>query len=202
MWQLRGSSLEQSGCGNHDERRSTMSDAMADYRLADVRGRREWLESDARGAADEHARIRRHLDAVRTAERSAAAAAHGARDRFEDALEDFGTTLAIARHRLAADLTDDRRLFERAVDAELRDWDVYIDRRQRRAADEAGSAGEQSRLAIAELRSRHDDVARCLREMRHVPDETWRERRAEVDAALDELERAADGTTATTGRES
>jgi hypothetical protein len=53
-------------------------------------------------------------DAVRSAKASAAAAAaRGARDRFEDALEDLGTRLAIARHRLAAELTDNRRLSER-----------------------------------------------------------------------------------------
>lgn len=179
-----------------------MGDALTDFRLAEARSSRERLEKDAHGAADEHARIRRHLDAVRVAEASAAAAARGARDRFEDALEDLGTRLAIARHRLAAELTDDPRLFERAVEAELHDWDMYFERLQRRATAKEASAGGESQLAIAELRSRHDEVARRLREMRTVPDETMRERREEAEAALDELERAADAPTAATGKES
>jgi hypothetical protein len=169
-----------------------MGDALTDFRLAAARSSREQLEKDAHGAADEHARIRRHLDAVGVAEASAASAARGARDRFEDALEDLGTRLAIAWHRLAAGLTDDPRLFERAVEAELHDWDIYLERLQRRAIAKEGGAGEQSRLAIAELRSRRDEVARRLREMRAVPDATWRERKEKAEAALDELERAAD----------
>jgi hypothetical protein len=77
-----------------------MSEVLTDYRLGEARSRRERLEEDARGAADENAQIRRHLDAVRAAEASATAAARGTRDRFEDALEDLGTRLAIAWHRL------------------------------------------------------------------------------------------------------
>jgi hypothetical protein len=101
-----------------------MSEVVTDYRLAEARSRRERLEEDARGTAEENARIRRHLDAVRAAEASAAAAARGTRDRFEDPLEDLGTRLAIPQLRPAAELVDDRHLFERAVEAELHDWDT------------------------------------------------------------------------------
>jgi hypothetical protein len=168
-----------------------MSEVVTDYRLAEARRHRESLEEDARGSAEEHARIRSHLDAVRAAEASAAEAARGTRDRFEDALEDLGTRLAIARHRLVAEVTNDRRLFERAVEAELGEWRVYGERLRQRAAAKDGSA-ERSQLALAELESRHDEAARRLREMRTASDETWRERRERVDAALDELEHAAD----------
>jgi chromosome segregation ATPase len=177
-----------------------MSDALTDYLLADARSRREQLEEAARGSADENARIRRHLDAVRAAEASAAFAAREAGDRFADALEDLQTTLAIARHRLAAERTDNRRVFERAVEAELRDCSAYVERLQRRASNH-GSADEQSGLAIADLRTRRDEAAGRLREMRAAPDETWRERRERLEAALDELEHAADVPTAATGRE-
>lgn len=169
-----------------------MSEAMTDFRLAAARSRVQQLEEDAQGSAEEHARIRRHLDALRVAEAAAAAAAHKAGGRFENALEDLGTRLAVARHRLAAELTDDRRLFERAVEGELRDWRVYGERLRKRAAAEDGSVDEQSQLALAEFESRHDEVARRLREMRTTSDETGRERRERVDAALDELEHAAD----------
>ncbi len=178
-----------------------MSEVASEDRLAVAHSYVKRLEYDASGTAEEHARIRRHLDAVRAAEASAAAAARGARDRFEDALEDFGTRLAIARHRLAAELTDNRRVFERAVEAELRDWDAYLERPQRRAAKD-GSADEQSQLAMADLRTRHDEAARRLREMRAAPDEVWRERRERVEAALDELDRAVDKLTAAPGGES
>jgi hypothetical protein len=50
----------------------------------------------------------------------------------------------------------------------------------------------ESQLALAELESRHDDVARRLREMRTASDEIWRERRERADAALDEREHAAE----------
>jgi hypothetical protein len=48
-----------------------MSDVVTDYRLAEARSRLQRLEEDARGSAEEHARVRRHLDAVRVAERRA-----------------------------------------------------------------------------------------------------------------------------------
>ena len=169
-----------------------MSEVVTDYRLVEARSHRESLEEDARGSAEEHARIRRHLDAVRGAEASAAKAARGTRDRFGGALEDLVTRLVIARHRLVAELTNDRRLFERAVEAELREWRVYGERLRQRAAAKGGSAAERSQLALAELESRNDEVARRLREVRTASDETWRERRERVDAALDELEHAAD----------
>ena len=169
-----------------------MSEVVTDFRLAEARSHRESLEEDARGSAEEHARIRRHLDAVRAAEAAAHAAAREAGGRFENALEDLGTRLAIARHRLVAELTNDRRLFERAVEAELREWRVYGERLRERAAAKGGSATARSQLALSALESRTDEVARCLRELRTASDETWRERRERVDAALDELEHAAD----------
>lgn len=169
-----------------------MSEVVTDNRLDEARSRVQRLEEDARGSAEEHARIRRHLDAVRVAEADAAAAAREAGGRFENALEDLGRRLAIAPHRLAAERTNDRRLYERAVEAELRDWRVYSERLRQRGAAKGGSADEQSQLALAGLKSRHDEIASRLREMRTASDDTWRERRERVDAALDELEHAAD----------
>ena len=168
-----------------------MSEVVTDNRLDEARSRVQRLEEDARGSAEEHARIRRHLDAVRVAEADAAAAAREAGGRFENALEDLGRRLAIAPHRLAAERTNDRRLYERA-EAELRDWRVYSERLRQRGAAKGGSADEQSQLALAGLKSRHDEIASRLREMRTASDDTWRERRERVDAALDELEHAAE----------
>lgn len=178
-----------------------MSEVLTDYLLGEAHSRLERLEEDARGSTYEHARIRRHLDAVRVAEASAATAGRGAGNRFAEALEDLETRLAIARHRLDAELADNRRLFERAVEAELRDWNTYLQRRQRRAAAEV-RVGGQSQLVITGLRSHHDEVARRLRELRAVSDESWWDGRNEVEAALDELERTADAATAASERES
>jgi hypothetical protein len=47
-----------------------MSEVVTDYRLVEARSRLQRLEEDARGSAEEHARVRR-LDAVRVAERRA-----------------------------------------------------------------------------------------------------------------------------------
>jgi hypothetical protein len=173
-----------------------MSEAATDFRLAEARSRRERLEEDARGTAEENARIRRLLDAVRAAEASTAAAARGTGERFEDALEDLGTRLAIARHRLAAELAESRHPFERAVAAELHDWSTYVERLERRAAAKGGSADERSQLAIDEIRSRRDEAAKRLFETQTAPDETWQEQRERVEAALDELEQAADASEA------
>jgi hypothetical protein len=169
-----------------------MSEVLTDYWLVEARNRRERLEQDARGSAEEHARIRRQLDAVRVAEAAAVAAAREAGGRFENALEDLGTRLAIARHRLVAEVTNDRRLFERAVEGELREWRIYGERLRERSAAEGGSEAERLQLALAELDSRQDEILKRLHEMRTAPDETWRERRERVDTALDELEHAAD----------
>jgi hypothetical protein len=169
-----------------------MTEAMTQYQLAEARNHIERLAHDAQGGGEEHTRIRRHLEAVRAAEAAAVAAARTAGDRFEGALADLRTRLEIARHRLAAELTDDRRWYERAVEAELREWSAYLGRLESRATAQSDGAPEESELALAELTSRYDRASRRLLELETVPDDIWRERRDEVEAALDELERAAD----------
>jgi hypothetical protein len=106
-----------------------------------------------------------------------------ARSRRESPLEDLGTRLAVARHRLVAELTNDRQLFEHAVEGELRDFDVYGERLRQRMAAKGGDATERSQLALAELEARHDAAAKRLRELRSASDENWRERRERVEAA-------------------
>jgi predicted nucleic acid-binding Zn-ribbon protein len=173
-----------------------MSEVVTDFRLAEAHGRVERLEEDAQGTAEENARIRRHLDAVRAAQASAVAAAREAGDRFESALEDLATKLAIARHRLTAEITHDRDRFEWAVEQELQDWATYLSRLERRSEKE-GSTGGPSREAIVELRSRYEAVESRLGELRVATGEAWSERRELVEAALDELEQAADARTST-----
>ncbi len=171
-----------------------MSEALTDYRLAEARSHRARLEEDAEGAGEENARIKRCLEAVRAAEESAVAATREAGSRFDDALDDFRTRLAIARHRLAAELAGNRHLFEQAVEAELRDWNAYIHRlQQRAAAAEDGGLPEPAQLAIDGLVSREREAAARLYELQTGPDEGWLERRERVEAAVDELERAARG---------
>jgi hypothetical protein len=173
-----------------------MSEVVTDYRLAEAHGRVERLEEDAQGTAEENARITRHLDAVRAAQASAVAAAREAGDRFENALETLATRLAIARHRLTAELTHDRDRFEWAVEQELRDWETYLSRLEHGSAKE-GSTGGASQEAVAELRLRYKAVESRLGELRAATGETWSERRELVEAALDELEQAADAVIST-----
>jgi hypothetical protein len=186
-----GSRTGEAGCGkplgkgDHDERGASRLPARRGAQPPRVAGER--CAGHRRGACPHQTATRRCPRGRGIGRRGR----RGTRGRFEDALEDLGTRLAIARHRLAAELTDDPRLFKRAVEAELRDWDTYVERLRHRVAA-GGSANEQSQLVINEVMSRRDDVARCLRELQTASDETWRERRERVDAALDELEHAAD----------
>ena len=49
-----------------------------------------------------------------------------------------------------------------AIEADLRSWDVYVERLQTTAADEANDAREQAEAEIRDLRSRRIDVGERL----------------------------------------
>ncbi|HEX2292761.1 MAG TPA: hypothetical protein VHH55_05565 [Gaiellaceae bacterium] len=162
-----------------------MSQALAEARLTSAESRIDILASEARGSADDKSRIDRHVEALRKAHASASAAARAAGSRFDDALEELGTRLAIAERRRAAEVADDRDDFVHAVEAELHAWDGYIELLEKRRA--AGTTD----VSTSELRSRRNEAAKRLGDMRMTPGDTWRERREEVFQALDELDREA-----------
>jgi hypothetical protein len=166
-----------------------MSEALTEARLTDARSRIDELEADARGSLEEKSRIDRHVEALRKAHASAHAAARAAGSRFEDALEELGTKLAIAEHRRAAEVAPGRDAFVRSVEAELHAWDDYLEQLQRRA--EAQTGGGRAEVSASELRLRRNEVARRLGDVRTAPDGDWRERRERVLEALDELDDAA-----------
>ena len=95
--------------------------------------------------------------------------------------------LAEARSRLAeqsqaADVADDWAAFAAAVEAELRSWDIYLERLQASVVAEAWKAREQAEAAIGELRARRIAVQEHLAQ----------EERDRVTAARRELARKAD----------
>jgi hypothetical protein len=115
--------------------------------------------------------------------------ARTAGNRFEDALEELRTKLAIAEHRRAAEVARTRDAFVRSVEAELHAWDSYLEQLQRRAVVQTG--GGRGEVSTSELRLRRNEVARRLGDVRTASDGVWRERRERVLQALDELDHAA-----------
>jgi hypothetical protein len=162
-----------------------MSEAMTEARLEDAESRIRGLEADARGSLDEKSRIDRRLEVLRKAHASVRAAAHAAGSSLEDTLEELWTKLRIAEHRRAAELALDHDDFVRAVQAELRGWDTYLELQKRSAPTGAAEA------SISELTSRRNEVARRLGDTWAAPDGVWREYKERVLQALDELDDAA-----------
>ena len=162
-----------------------MSDAMTEARLEDAESRIRRLEADARGSRDEKSRIDRRVEALRKAHASVRAAARGAGSRLEDTLEELWTKLRIAEHRRAAEVALEREDFVRAVEAELRAWDTYLELQKRAAQTGAAEA------STSELTSRRNEVARRLEDAWSAPDGVWREYKERVLQALDELDDAA-----------
>lgn len=163
-------------------------------RLAEIGGRIDHLNSRAArsGAAEANSRIQPHVDALREQEKAARAALAKESDRADGELEQLTTRIDIAEHSLAADAADDRTTFAEAVEAELHDWDTYLERLQTKAATKAGTTREQAEGAIADLRERRNDVADRLGAIRASSSDSWREQREKVAATREELERKAD----------
>ena len=86
-----------------------------------------------------------------------------------------------------ADLAQDSRTFLETVATELRNWDMYLERLQVRAAGRAGGAREQAEARISELRGRRNVLSQCLGELHSATAEGW----TRVRAARADLERSA-----------
>jgi hypothetical protein len=135
------------------------------------------------GVAEAKSRIQRHLDTLRHRVFEYAVA-------VEDKLRQLEIKLDIAEHRLASQFASDARTFVDAVQAELHDWDTYLEWLQMKAATkaQAGSARAQDEATVRELRRCRNTVAECLAEVR-ASSGAWRERTQRVAAAREELER-------------
>lgn len=86
-----------------------------------------------------------------------------------------------------ADLAQDSRTFRETVATELRNWDMYLERLQVRAAVRAGSAREQAEAKISQLRGQRNELSQRLGEVHSATEEGW----TRVQAARDDLERSA-----------
>jgi hypothetical protein len=139
------------------------------------------------------------FEGVREEEPDGGSAVRQVRDAIEDRIRQLEIKLDIAKHLLAAELAGDAGTFVSAVEAELHDWDTYLERLQVKAATNAndGSAREQAEAAIRELRRHRNAVAERLAEVRGAPGQTWRERKQRLAAAREELERKVNEVSAT-----
>ena len=93
----------------------------------------------------------------------------------------------VAGRSTTADLAQDSRTFLETVATDLRNWDMYLERLQVRAAGRAGSAREQAEARISELRGRRNALSQRLGELHSATEEGW----TRVRAARDDLERSA-----------
>jgi len=85
----------------------------------------------------------------------------------------------------------DRVSFVDAVEAELRDWDLSLERMQTRAAMQNGADRARREDAIAEIRLHRTAAADRLTELRAAGDDDWHDVKKRMLAALDNLERRA-----------
>ena len=102
----------------------------------------------------------------------------------------IGTNDAVvdaAGQSATAELAHDPRTFLETVATELRNWDMYLERLQVRAAARAGSAREQAEARISELRGRRNALSQRLGEVHSATEEGC----TRVRAARDDLERSA-----------
>jgi hypothetical protein len=149
-----------------------VSTTTIEEQLAQIRQRIEQLH--ASGAVPP---LRRHLDLV---------------DDVEQRLAQLKTRLDVAERSLAADGSGDWATFAAAVEAELENWDTYLERMQTTVAARACHARERAETAIGDVRSRRIAVEEQLVQARDVAGDGWQKQRELVSAARRELEKKAD----------
>jgi hypothetical protein len=169
-----------------------MSTMTEEQRLAEIRRRIDDLEARARsGTAEAQARLDRTFDALLDDAEAADAAIDERTVVAEQKLFDLEARIESTAKRVSAELASDKESFEEAVEAELDDWDVAIERLQARAAVKAQDARGQAEADVAELRQARNRAAKRLAEARSSTGEAWEEQKKRVTAALDDLEQKA-----------
>lgn len=113
-------------------------------------------------------------------------------EEIRDHINDLDTQLKTAQHALAAELAEDKKAFTDAMEADLDDWDKFLDRLDAKAAAKSGSARKQAEAAVGDLRRSKNNVATRLAEVREASGDRWTERRKAVTAARVELEKKVD----------
>ena len=174
-----------------------MSTTTMEEQLAGVRGRVDDLQERARSAtAAAKQRLQRHVSAVRQQEEEAYTAIHKASDDAEAKLAQLKMRVEVADRAVATELSEDGEAFAKAVEEELHSWDAYSERLQATASGRAGKAREQAEAAISEFRTYRMAVSDELAKLRRTSAARWREQKARVDAARDQLDRKADAVAA------
>lgn len=176
---------------NSDTKFAT-STTTTEERLEQIHRRIDRLQAFAQMDDAARSRFEGHLEALRREEASAAAALRSAPESSEQQLGQLRTRLAVAEHALIADVADEWPAFTVAVEDELRSWDVYLERLQATAAEEATTGREQAEGAIADLRAQRLAVAASLAQAEEQVENAWREQRDRLGAARDELGKKAD----------
>lgn len=174
-----------------------------DELLADIGRRIDRLDAGTHAAAaDVRIAARRRVAVLRIDEAAIRAAAQDAVACLEHSVRDLDARVDVAERSGAADLAGDLGAFLDAVIAELRAWDVYLERRQLNAARTGRADRERAEAAISELRRCANAVRKSVADAHPASGEARRDGRRRVQAARDELEgRAARLEAALTGRE-
>ena len=178
-----------------------MSTTTIEHELAESRRRIAWLrELPQTGLVSERGRIERHLAALHREEASVLVAAREAPGEVEEKLAQLQMRLAVAEHAVAADVSDEWTTYTTAVEDELRAWDTYLERLQATIVARAWQARDRAEAAIAAVRNQRIAVYDQLAQARDDVDGSWQERRSDVGAARDALERKADELSANLNR--
>lgn len=133
----------------------------------------------------------RRVAMLRKRQSAARVAVHDTAASVEKSMLQLATGIDIAEQSIAADTAEDIGTFVAAVMAELRGWDVYLERLQVKAATSARNGREPAEHAIRELRRHRNAFAARLAEVTSTSGGQWREGREHVRAAREELESQA-----------
>ena len=160
-----------------------------DDQLVQIRRRIDRLSSHAQADAP---RVWRHLEPLRRAEDAVLAALRqGPVDEVEENLAQLKTRLDIAEHSLDADAAEDWASFATAVEAELRSWELYLERLQTTAVARAWKTREQTEAAISDLRSRRIAAGERLAQVCRTSGDVSPAARRHITAARNQLDKRA-----------
>jgi hypothetical protein len=164
--------------------------ANSEEQLEVLRRRIEQLALIAKAAATE-TELGRRISELRKLETSTRAAAHSAAARIEETVLDLDTRCKIAEQAVAAELSDAKGAFVRALRNELQGWDVYLERLQVKVASTELDDRDDTEEAIRELRRHRNALGARVAETKSSSGDAWRELKESANAARHELESKA-----------
>jgi hypothetical protein len=164
-----------------------------DEHLDEVRRRIAHLEATVqRGTADARPRMQRYINTLRRDQEAACGSAREWAAAVEERLEQLDNELELAEHRVAAEFAATEDQLTDELEAQLRRWDVYLDRMQTKAAAKTGVARERAEAVIAHLRQRRVSIGTRFSDVGTATGKGWRDAKARALAELDELKSHAD----------